>query len=537
MDVKVRPATVRSIGDWRSLVPYAVAALLMLPLFVVVVRSLANGWQSHAGDVSLIELRTRDVGTTHTPLLGSYGRYGFNHPGPLWFGALALPYRLTGNLEVGVVLVGLASLAAVVWVAVRRGGLWWTALLTAILVWGAGPAYVSNPWEPEGLLLPSAALVLLAFDAAAGSDWSLPLVVGFASLLGAAQATLLPFAVAMVVVAAVRVRSKGPLLVAGAVLVVSWLPTVIQQLFVDPPNLTAMWNARARTEPALGLRGAWDTVAVELAHNAPWLGFDTALDGLNPIVDLRAAPLVPLGLVALVAALCWKRHILGVVAVVAIGAAIIAMSQLLGPVYVWIPGWLRVIGFACWLAAGWVVADRIPKPILAAGFALVVALAVWDAATFDREEDYMGEAIRSLAKQIDVPDDPVLVSSDASGDLLFAGDGIGVETLALALEKRGIETVVDASAADRFGPRRAQPDRAEATVRLVSVAEGGIDPLPRTLREERNELMRRLGLRPDATIADIFQVAVENPDLHDIADRARRIPNLPRIDIEVETTD
>ena len=231
----------------------------MLPLFVVVVRSLANGWQSHAGDVSLIELRTRDVGTTHTPLLGSYGRYGFNHPGPLWFGVLALPYRITGNLEVGVVLVGLASLAAVVWVAVRRGGLWWAALLTAILVWGAGPAYVSNPWEPEGLLLPSVALVLLAFDAAAGSDWSLPLVVGFASLLGAAQATLLPFAVAMVVVAAVRVRSKGPLLVAGAVLVVSWLPTVIQQLFVDPPNLTAMWNARATT-------GAGARVAGCLGH-------------------------------------------------------------------------------------------------------------------------------------------------------------------------------------------------------------------------------------------------------------------------------
>ena len=71
----------------------------------------------------------------------------------------------------------------------------------------------------------------------------------------------------------------------------------------------------------------------------------------------------------------------------------------------------------------------------------------------------------------------------------------------------------------------------------MSVAEGGIDRLPAHLREERNAVMRRLGLRPDATIVDILQVAVENPDLHDIADRARRIPNLPRIDIEVETTD
>lgn len=66
----------------------AVIAVVLLPLAVFAVRVLANGWPNAGGDRALIELRTRDVGV-HTPLLGSYSRYGFNHPGPLWFYVLA----------------------------------------------------------------------------------------------------------------------------------------------------------------------------------------------------------------------------------------------------------------------------------------------------------------------------------------------------------------------------------------------------------------------------------------------------------------
>jgi hypothetical protein len=74
----------------------AVTAALVLPLLVMAIRVIAHDWSNPGGDIALIELRTRDVGR-HTPLLGSYGRYGFNQPGALWFYVLAGPYRLLGS--------------------------------------------------------------------------------------------------------------------------------------------------------------------------------------------------------------------------------------------------------------------------------------------------------------------------------------------------------------------------------------------------------------------------------------------------------
>jgi hypothetical protein len=70
-----------------------VAGVLIVPAAVLLVRVIHSGWLS-SSDWADIELRTRDVGTVHTPLVGAYSRYGWNHPGPLLFYVLALPYRV-----------------------------------------------------------------------------------------------------------------------------------------------------------------------------------------------------------------------------------------------------------------------------------------------------------------------------------------------------------------------------------------------------------------------------------------------------------
>ena len=88
-------------------------AVLVIPLVITGVRAMSDGWTNPGGDLALIELRVRDVGA-HTPLLGSYGRYGFSQPGALWFYLLAIPYRLLGSsyaaLQVGVLLVDVAAI-------------------------------------------------------------------------------------------------------------------------------------------------------------------------------------------------------------------------------------------------------------------------------------------------------------------------------------------------------------------------------------------------------------------------------------------
>lgn len=525
------------------------AAVLCVPLAVLALRAAVGLDPAPGGDVSLIELRTRDVFTAHNPTLGSYGRYGFNHPGPLWFYALALPYRLTGQLELGVLLVGAGSVAAIAWVAARRDGLWWAALLTAVLVAGAGPAFVADPWEPHGLLLPAAALLLLTFDTTAGRAWSLPLVAGVASLLGAAQATLLPYAVAMGAVALWGARKHlRPVLAAGAVVLVLWSPTIWQQLTGDPANITRLRDARAEHEDiALGLGGAWGIVTTELGHTPPWVGFDPPLEPYSAIHDPDAGPIIPIGVVALVFMLARRRSPLVVVAVVAVVAALLGFSQLLGPPFIWIPEWLRVVGFGCWLAVGWQLASRIPRPALVSAVAAVTAFTTWRAATYEEEPDHLSEAVGLLVTRLPAIEDPILVASTVDANLVFGGGFDGLEALVLELERRGVETVVDPWLADRFGARRAEADRADGREVILVRADGAdeppgftsvglVDPLPPELREERDRLLGELGLLRTASPRQILLSVDGDERRRDMAERLLEIPDPPRVELMISPT-
>src|SRR5947209_6059220 len=114
------------MGDTRRERSHAVAVVvvLLVPLAVVAGRVLASHWISYS-DYSAIELRTRAVGTSTTPLVGPFSRYGWSHPGPLLFYALAVPYRILGEqgrgLLLGALLVNGVAIGAVLFVCFRRG--------------------------------------------------------------------------------------------------------------------------------------------------------------------------------------------------------------------------------------------------------------------------------------------------------------------------------------------------------------------------------------------------------------------------------
>lgn len=556
------------------LLPAVVVAALLLPLAVGALRALLDDPTAPSGDVALIELRVRDVGR-QTPLLGSYGRYGFNHPGPLLFYVLAVPYRLLGarfaGLELGTLILGGLSVAAIAWVALRRGGvplLLWAGLLLALLVHGVGPAWLANPWEPQGLLLPCAALVVLAFDAAAGRWWTLPLVTGTASLLAQAQATLLPFAVALGVFATLGVVARAVrrpdergaalrvLAIAAVLTGVLWAPTVVEQLTREPGNLTAMVRSRHRPEPVLGLVDGFRLVAIQLGLRGPWLGWSTPLDGFGLTVDPAGAPVLPVGAVALLVALVvatWRRLPAGLLAATSALAALVAalsFSRLLGPVFIWIPQWTRVLGFACWLAVGWVVAsalpatarDRMRRPVAAVLLAGVIGLSVVnvvEAVTHDRVDDPVGRVVAALTRDaapvISGLEDPVLASTTAEPAVVF-GSAVGLESLVLTLERSGVDTVVAMELADHYGPERAEPRRARAELRLaleLSPVPAGFrtvaraDPLTPAQRDERSRLLRSIGLDEGAVAEDVQRELDRDPSIAPIVERLDALSDLP----------
>ena len=128
MERSTRPSRLPAIAVIAALV------VVSVPLVVMIVRVLRTPYLA-TSDFALIELRVADVGGGNTPLVGVYSRFGWNHPGPLLFYVLALPYRVLGAdgpaLRASGVLVNLVAAAGgVVLFArrARRGALPWVGL-------------------------------------------------------------------------------------------------------------------------------------------------------------------------------------------------------------------------------------------------------------------------------------------------------------------------------------------------------------------------------------------------------------------------
>src|SRR5882757_3042841 len=82
-------------------VPWLVALSVvaaLTPIVVATIRAIARGWIPPSDD-AIFALRAHDVFTHNTPLLGPVSTVSLdagrvvNHPGPLFFDALAIPER------------------------------------------------------------------------------------------------------------------------------------------------------------------------------------------------------------------------------------------------------------------------------------------------------------------------------------------------------------------------------------------------------------------------------------------------------------
>ncbi len=492
-------------------------ALAVLPFLVALVAVLVRGEFAIHGDDALIELRVRDVGSRDTPLVGSYQRFGWNQPGPLLFYVLTVPYRLLGSdfaaLQAGALLLNALVIVGIAVVAARRGGvvlLLWSLALVGVLVHALGADRITDPWEPHVLILPLAFLLFLAFDAAADHPWTLPLAAGVTTLIAQAYAAMAPPAVALLLWALVALvvrnrahlrRLRRPLLVTGAVLAVLWLPPLVEQLRYDG-NLREMWTFFREPNETLGLGDAYSAVALQFGADAPWFRGDIPLAPFSILVDVGAAPVVPFALLALLAGLgvaLWRRDESATLALTVLAlaaAAVLCLSRLVGGLFNWGLEWTDVVGLGCWLAAGWcayravttAVRRRVAPiviPVLAVALAGLAGLNVADALRdvpdrgrpLDALMELGDEAIRRLGDHRG----PVLVTSEAVVPEVVLGDGyVGPEVLVLALDRAGYDVVVDEELDNRFGPRRAQPERADVELRLV---DGVASPPPAGFRK------------------------------------------------------
>jgi len=334
-----------------------------------------------SGDWAVLNLRVEDVGR-HTPLVGPYSRFGWNHPGPLLYWLLAVPYHLFGDkpeaLLTAAATLNALTIAAMSLVAWRRGRL---ALLsctmaaTAVLLHAMGPAMMRDPWNPFITLLPLALVALLAWSVVEGDAWMWPpllFVVSFELQSHIGYLPILAMITAVIALLSWRRDSFRSLLpsdrrqrrlvqgISFAVLFGCWLPVFVDQI-AGTGNLGALTHyfLSAGERPA-GLNAGLHIAADQLRFPAaPWLGrvevagTDGALLGSGIIVFLL--PLIAMAGSAWIArrtrALAALRFQLIVVA--ASLGGVIATSRVIGPVFDWVVRWWWVLALLWWLSIAW----------------------------------------------------------------------------------------------------------------------------------------------------------------------------------------
>lgn len=379
------------MGRRVQIVGWAIAAI---PLLTLASRVAPSDWVSFS-DWASIELRTRDVGTRFTPLVGPYSRYGWNHPGPLLFYVLAVPYRMFGStasgLLIGALAINACALGAVAFVLWRRGGRVGLVLgfgIVLVLARALGAGFLINPWNPYVIVFPMLAVVLLCWDATEGNAWALPLAVAFGSFaaqshVGSAVGVAVPIATAAILLR----RQTRTLFVSMAVGLLCWMPSLFQELQPHGGNLSSL--VRFWISGHAHVTG-WSTgtriVSDQLAIPAGWITAHVPINPSTGAVDPSWHFPIALVLLFIATAVAVVRHdrpslTLDVLVLAVVGAAWISASRVIDAPYDYIVQWIWIVGALAWIAIAWTAWRALPRrfswadrAILASGGALVIVL-------------------------------------------------------------------------------------------------------------------------------------------------------------------
>jgi CDP-diglyceride synthetase len=414
------------------------AGAISLVIAFSAVRGVRNGYQI-IGDNALIELRGRDVLTSHHPWLGTWSSASIsagldvNHPGPLLFEVVAAPVRLLGpaaGIAFGIAALHIAVVWLVGWVTFRTGGA--TAavvaqVITAGLVWTLGSELLYDPWQPNVLVLPFWLFLCAVWAVTADVVIVLPVAVGVGSFVMQTHLGYLFFVPLLlafaVTVAVLRRRRRGPGRFEDLRRPVTWSVIVAAVLWAQPLWEQAFGPGRGnlgrvivagtvggtefepaestRTGLALGLRVLASVLALP-----PWWGrsgFDSSIPNSTwvetatgrELVAPGLRTLVPsvIGLIVLVVlvALAWRRvrragesRLEAGFGTLTVAAGVAAVTVVITPIDVLGLSphkvrWLWVIGaFATYLLVMAVLAgfDAAARRRATAGLAALGALAI-----------------------------------------------------------------------------------------------------------------------------------------------------------------
>lgn len=574
-DARSAPAVENGTNGWfepRRLV-LVLLVLVLLPVVIVTLGAISGPWFP-AGDWAMLELATHDVGGDHSPLVGPYSRYGWNHPGPLLFYAFSPLYRLTGeapwSMLVVAGLVNGGALAGMIVIAVRRGGRAFALVLSAalgLLVLSIGPALLHDPWNAWITVLPFGLALASAWAAALGSRRGLIVVASVGSFLVQAHigfalliATLWTFSVVGWWRSSAPVeQSRGrlsvrarPLLAAGVVLLGCWAPVAVDEVAGSGNVSQVVRYFRGNGEAATGVRSAVGIAARELDLRAPWIVGEESIDPDGGSVRPRPllALVVPLSALALAGSIALRQRdrsavtLLVLVASVA-GAGLASTARISGEAYEYLVRWWWVVAAWWWASVVWVLARavivlvpsgtaRIRLERTAAALALGL-LAITSAATTTRAIGAPVPIADQQARLASLTPPTLTAVGSRSVEVRGVGPGAGwlSDALGTRLVANGATVRAEDSQANKWGDHR-RASGAQPVPRLVvatgrsadqwAATPGGQllaswDPLDGTEQTRRAELERR--------VVTALENAGRSALVTDVVDEERSLALLP----------
>lgn len=362
------------------------AALPLLPYFVYLAQKGIPRFTIF-GDYAGLELAIRSVPTGRV-LLGPYSRFGFSHPGPLYFYLAAPVYALAGGATTGLFAAATAVNAAA---AMTIGAA--TRVLTtrahavaAVVVVHAWLAAFGDvcvlPWNPLVVVLPLTCFLVLAAFVSRGWTVVAPLSVVFGVLVAETHLATVPTVLGASALAIaslwLRVRRAGGqtgaqrrhLRISEALLFLTTAPPLVEQVIAPEGNLGKIVKFFAtQREPmkpfATALRDwvlatAWLPDRI-LSNAVPNDGWEPAVMGSGPMpltITRTATSILVVFLAAATAAAfaAWRRRDDAGLALLQTGAlssalAVFALRAIIGVDYSYLVFWTTAATTTVWMAA------------------------------------------------------------------------------------------------------------------------------------------------------------------------------------------
>ena len=407
--------TTRRTGSDRRAEPqqldrfgWCLIGLAIVPLVVAAGYVLVHfGGAYHANnDNALNEVVVREIGE-RLPLLGSYSRADWSHPGPVYFYLMWFPYRAFGSnssaMLAGALMLNAAAIGGSIAFAHRWGGRRFgliTALGFAWLVVRLPSGLLENPWNPFVTVLPFGLFLLCVWAALNGDRFALPLAgavgtfcaqthIGYAALVGGVLLVAVLGTLRNRKSTASNGRPFGlmPLLGLGATLAVLWAPPLIEQFIHSPGNVRNTVDYLTSGEKTKTLTDGARAVLAQFTWRPDWIvGLRTVGLLTREPVSLSSSQipilLLPLGLAL---AIAWRRRmvaarnlltLLGFVVV--LGIPVVART--IGPMYEYRLRWVWVLAMLVVVSTLWTFAvlvgdgRRLSRHVTIAGTGLLVVL-------------------------------------------------------------------------------------------------------------------------------------------------------------------